>query len=128
MKLKELIKRIPFLIAFILVLISIIQVLMSPDSFNEDGETISYTLNDSILYASFGLIMVLILIIIKNNYWKHAFGILLIIALTSFIEFFSQTLSIEIGFLNFELTALVLLILHLFLNKEVLKDTVKFFM
>jgi hypothetical protein len=127
MKRQEIFKLIPFGIATLLVLISVIQVLMIPNTINDKGETVRYVVSDSILYASFGLIIVLIFIIQRKNYWKHAFGVLLIIALTPLIQFNSRTFSFGIGFIQFEITALGLLIFHLALNKEVLRDTLDFF-
>ena len=127
MKKQTSIKLIPFGIAVILTLISFIQVLMIPSTFNEKGETVNYVISDSILYASFGLAIVLIFIIQRKNYWKHAFAILLLVALTPLIQFYNQTFSFGIGFLQFELTALGLLIFHLILNSEPFDDLKKIF-
>lgn len=127
MKRQEIIKLIPFVIASLLVVISIILVLMIPNTVNDKDEIVRYVVSDSILYASFGLIIVLIFIVQRKNYWKHAFGILLIIALTPLIQFYSQTFSFGIGIIQFDLTALGLLIFHVALNKEVLRDTLDSF-
>ena len=99
---------------------------MIPNTINDKGETVRYVVSDAILYASFGLIIVLIFIIQKKNYWKHAFGILLLVELTPLIQFYSQTFFFGIGIIQFEITALGLLIFHLALNKEVLRDTLDF--
>lgn len=52
---------------------------------------------------------------------------MLVVALTPLIQFYSQTFSFGIGIIQFELTALGLLIFHLGLNNEVLRDTLDFF-
>ena len=127
MKKQTYIKLIPFGIAVLLTLISFIQVLMIPSTVNEKGETVNYVVSDSILYASFGLLIVLIFIIQKKEYWKHSFAILLIIAFTPLIQFYNQTFSFGIGFLQLEITALGLLIFHLILNKEPYNDFKKIF-
>lgn len=127
MKKEEIIKLIPFGIAVILTLISIFQTVIIPNMTDENGTNVRYVIDDSILYACFGLIIVLIFIIQQKTYWKHAFGILLLIALTSVIRFFYVSLSIGIGFLQLELVALGLLIFHLILNKEVLNNTLELF-
>lgn len=122
MKRQDIIKLIPFGIATLLVVISIIQVLMIPNTINDKGETVRYVVSDSILYASFGLVIVLIFIIQRKNYWKYAFGILLVVALTPFIQFYSQTFSFGIGFIQLEVTALGLLFFHFAVNPEIISS------
>ena len=127
---KKFIKIIPFGIAVSLVLISIIKIKLIPNLVidkNETVETIRYVLNDSILYASIGLLIILIFMIQRKKYWKHLFGILLIAALTPFIQFYNQTFSLRIGIISIEFISFGLLIFHLSLNKEVIIDSLEFF-
>lgn len=127
MKRQEIIKLIPVGIATLLVVTSIIQVLKIPNIINSKGETVRYLLIDSIQYASLGLIIVLIFIIQRKNYWKHSFSILLLISITPLIQFYPQTFYFGIGFIDIEITSLGLLIFHLILNQEVLTDSLNLF-
>lgn len=115
---KNLIKLIPFSVAVILVLTHVIQVLTQSSYLNEDGATVSYLVVDSVLYASIGLAITLILIILKQAYWKYVFLGLIILSFTSIIQFSNQSFSIGIGSLSIEMTALGLLIFHIMMNPD----------
>ncbi len=127
MKRQKIIKFIPFGIAMLLVLISIFQAFKIPNTINDKGETVLYLVSDSILYALFGLIIVFIFFILRKNYWKHIFAIVLVYALTPIVQFYTMSLSFGIGFINIDLIALALLTFHLLVNKEVLRDTLNLF-
>ncbi|WP_420578050.1 hypothetical protein [Ekhidna sp.] len=116
---KELPKLIPFGIASILVLTHAFQTLLTPGYVNEEGNEVTYVMADSVLYAGFGLAIVLTLILVNKPAWKYAFAILTVSTFTPWISFYNRTFSFGIGFISFELTALTLLILHLILNPEV---------
>lgn len=122
MKRSDIIKLIPFSIAITMTTISIVEVLLMPESVNEHGQTVTYSVADQIVYAAFGQIIVLIFIIQNRVYWKHVFAVVLLVAMTGFIAFRNSTFFIGIGLLKFEVTALGLLIAHLFLNKKVVDD------
>jgi len=77
---------------------------------------------DSVLYAGFGLVIVLTLILVNKPAWKYAFAVLTILAFTPWISFYTYTFSFGIGFISFEATALSLLIFHLILNQEVFQS------
>jgi hypothetical protein len=117
----EITRLIPFGIATILVLTSIVQVMLIPNTVNTNGETVRYVVSDAVLFASVGLAIVLTLRIFRKKAWKHTFAILLALALTPLIQFSNHTFSFGIGIIQFELTALSLLIFHLAINKEILQ-------
>jgi hypothetical protein len=125
---KKIGQLIPFIIATILTLTHIIEVLLKPSYVNADGETVTYNVVDSVFYGSIGLGITLMLIILNTQLWKYAFTILLILAFTPFIGFYNKTFSFGIGIIQFELTALSLLIFHLIVNPDVfhrIKDFIK---
>ncbi|MBU2062204.1 MAG: hypothetical protein KKH44_10200, partial [Bacteroidetes bacterium] len=68
---KNLSQLIPVGVAIILVLIHVIQVLTTASYLNENGETVSYSMVDTVLYASIGLAITLILIVLKKDIWKY---------------------------------------------------------
>jgi len=127
MKTRNIQKFIPFGIAVGLVLISTIQVLFAPKTLDEQGEVIRYTLNNTEIYAAFGLLVVLVFVILKQRIWKHLYAILLLLAVASFIQFYNVTFHLYIGFLEVEFTALGLLIFHLVVNKDVWYDFLNMF-
>ena len=116
---KELPKLIPFGIASFLVLMHGVEMLLKPDYVNEDGETVYYRVIDSVQYAGLGLLIVLALILLKKPVWKYVFSVLTILALTPLINFFNYTLVLGIGIIQFEATALGLLMLHFAFNPDV---------
>lgn len=119
---KPLLQLLPFGIATLLVLFEIIETVLTPGYVNEDGIPVTYSILDDVLYAGLGLIPVLILILLKKPIWKYLFALLALAAQTPWIQFYSFTFSIGIGFISFELTALGLLSLHLILNPEVYRS------
>ena len=123
---KQFFKFIPFKIATLLVLISIIEVLVIPNFINEIGQEFSFEIIDSVIYALFGLIVVLFFIIQRSRYWSYAFGILLVIGFTPLIKFYNQSFLLGIGFLKIDLITLSILIFHLKMNKEVLDYILNF--
>lgn len=102
---KKLTQLIPFGVAVILVLIHVIQVLTTASYLNENGEMVSYSVVDTVQYASIGLAITLILILLS---------------FTGLIQFYNQTFSIGIGPLSLEMTALGLLIFHLAMNPDII--------
>jgi len=116
---KELPKLIPFGIASILVLTHAIQTLLTPGYVNEEGNEVTYVMADSVMYAGFGLAIVLTLILVNKQVWKHVFAVLTILAFTPLISFYTQTYSFGIGIISIEVTALVILVLHFALNPDV---------
>lgn len=117
---KVYIKLIPFIICVALVVASMIHVWVQPPFQNADGVTVHYSLPMTVIYAAFGLLIVLIFILQRKSYWVHALAILLVIALTPLIQFQSYTIFIGFAFIRFELVSAGILILHLVINKEVL--------
>jgi hypothetical protein len=117
---KKIGQLIAFIIATILTLTHIIEVLLKPSYVNADGETVTYNVVDSVFYGSIGLGITLILIMLNKNAWKYTFTLLLILAFTPFIGFYNRTFSFGIGIIEFELTVLSLLILHLLANPDIL--------
>jgi hypothetical protein len=117
---KKLSQLIPFGVAVMLVLIHVIQVLTTASYLNENGETGSYSIVDTVQYASIGLAITLILIILKKDIWKYMFLILILLSFTGLIQFYNQTFSIGIGPLSLEMTALGLLIFHLAMNPDII--------
>ena len=92
---------------------------MKPKFTNAEGNEVTYVISDSVQLAGFGLLIVLTLILVNKPVWKYVFAILLIFSFTPFVNFYHQTFSFGIGIIQFELTALSILILHLILNPEV---------
>lgn len=119
---KELPKLIPFGIASILVLTHVIQTLLTPGYLNEEGNEVTYVVVDSVQYGGLGLAIVLTLILLNKPVWKHVFTILTVLAFTPWINFYHQTFSFGIGIIQFEVTALGILIFHLVLNPEVFES------
>jgi len=117
---KNLLQFIPFGVAIILVLIHVIQVLTTSSYLNENGETVSYSVVDTVQYGSIGLAITLILIFLKKNIWKYVFLTLILLSFTGLIQFYNQTFSIGIGPLSLEMTALGLLIFHLAMNPDII--------
>jgi len=116
---KNISQLIPFGIAIIFVLIHVIQVLTTSSYLNENGEIVSYSVVDSVQYASIGLVVTLILVILKKNIWKYVFLVLILLSFTGLVQFYNRTFSIGIGPLIIEMTALGLLIFHLVLNPDI---------
>lgn len=115
---KDLTKFIPFGIALILVLIHIVDVLRKPDFTNKDGSISSYVVNDSVFYASIGLGIVLVLIILKQKFWSHVFLGLIVLSFFPFIQFSTSTIFFGINSLSIDLISLSFLIAHLGMNPE----------
>lgn len=109
---KELPKLIPFSIAFIFVLIYLVEILLNPVYNNEQGYQITYSFHNSILYAGFGLLLVLLLIILNKPAWKYLCAIVMILALTPLVSFYNSELFLVIFGIEIELKTLGLLILH----------------
>ena len=119
---KEIFKLIPFGIGSVLVLTHVIQTLLTPGYVNEEGVPVTYSVIDSVLYAGFGLGIVLTLILVNKPVWKYVFAILTILAFTPWISFYSYTFSFGIGLFSFDAIGLGLLIFHLILNPEVFES------
>ncbi|PCJ63617.1 MAG: hypothetical protein COA58_15890 [Bacteroidetes bacterium] len=96
-----------------------IQTLLASSHLNKEGNEVVYVLVDTVLYAGFGLAIVLTLILVNKPVWKQVFAILTILAFTPLISFYTHTLSFGIGIISIELTALAILILHFTLNPDV---------
>ena len=124
---KNLIEYTAFGIAMMLTLAHIAEVMFTPSFINKVGEKVSISIVDSILYAAFGLIITLIFIILKQKYWKYVFLVLILLAFSTLINFYSRTLSIGIGFVQIEFTALALLILHLGTNPGIISSFLNLF-
>ena len=117
---KNLAKYIPFGIAGLLTLQYLIKVFFSSDIVSANGDVSSVSVLDSVIFATVGLVITLILIIIKNEFWKYSFLTLTILSLTPWVRFFDYSFSFGIKPISIELIALGLLIGHLVLNPEML--------
>ena len=117
---KKILSLIPFAIAAIFVLTHLIQTWTIPSTITLDGEITSYSIIDSVFYASIGLVVTFVLILFKQEYWKFIFLGLILLSFTSVIQFYNYTFTVSCGSLNIELTALGLLILHLVLNPDII--------
>ncbi|MEQ9426782.1 MAG: hypothetical protein RJQ09_20330 [Cyclobacteriaceae bacterium] len=104
-----------------------IQTILKQDYTNEEGDFVSHTISTSVQLTGFGLLIVLALIIMNQPLWKYAFTVLAMLALTQWFNFYNYTFSFGIGFIQFELTALTLLTIHIMLNKEVFNSFKAFF-
>jgi len=121
MKKTQLKSILSFGIASLLTLVSIISVLTKNASINENGEVQRYQVINPVIYAAAGLIIVLVLIVIKVKLWKYLFAILVLLALFGVIQFHYYVIHFGIeGLISFELTAIILLSLHLYSNPEIL--------
>jgi len=116
---KNLSQFIPFGVAVLLVLIHVIQVFTTASYVNRNGETVSYSVMGTIQYASIGLAITLIFIILQNNIWKYVFLGVILLSFTGLIQFYNYTFSIGIGPLSFEMTAFGLLLFHLIMNPDI---------
>jgi hypothetical protein len=124
----RIISIIPFLVASTLFLSSVIEILLTPDKVNEQGELLTYTLPDKIVLGGTGLLLTLILILISKIQWKYVFAVLLLISIFQLTQFYLWIFPYEIRItypsfeinLSFELTALFLLTGHILLNKDIL--------
>lgn len=123
---KRLSQLIAFGIASILVLADVIQVLTTSAYLNENGEIVSYSVIDTVIYASIGLAITLLLIVLKKNFWRYVFLVLVIISFTDLIQFYSRTFSIGFGPIIIDLSALGLLLLHLAVNPDILAKAKQF--
>ena len=109
MKKTQIFKLSSFIIALTLVLFHIIQVSIS-----------RYSITTSVLYGGIGLLFCLILILLKQSYWKFVFLGLIIISFSEYVNFYNQTHSIGINSLEIELTPLILFLIHIAVNPELL--------
>ena len=110
-----------FGIASLLTLVSIISVLTKNTSINENGEVQRYQVINPVIYAAVGLIIVLVLLVVKIKLWKYLFAILVLLALFGVLQFHYYVIHFGIeGLISIELTAIILLGLHLYFNPEIL--------
>ncbi len=84
----------------------------------ETGEDYSFTLGKSLLIGIFGVVIVLIFLIQKKKYWVHALSLLILLTITPLVTVSNFSLYVGAGILSFDIVALSLLGLHLFLNDE----------
>ena len=124
MRKSSMIPLVPYSLALLLDLISIIMVLLMTDSIISNGLISSF--GDDFLFGTLGLAVVSVLVLRKKYYWKHAFGLLLVLALTPWVSFFNISFGFGIGFLKFDLIPLGLLIFHVSVNREVKDDLLAF--
>ncbi|UTW67819.1 hypothetical protein KFE94_06820 [bacterium SCSIO 12643] len=115
---------IPFIIACLIMSISIIQVIMIPQTIDEKGRLVTYLLENSVFYGAIGLFITLNLILIKRDIWKYAF---LILVLASFSPFIDLIGFFRLYFIGINIISLTILILHLYFNTEIIYNTINFF-
>lgn len=119
---RTVLQLIPYVLAAVLVLTHIIQVLTSSSFLNDNGELSYYSFVDSVLYASLGLAITLVFILLKKSYWKYVFLGVILLSLTEFVEFYPVTFTIGIGVLSIEMTSLGLLIFHITMNPDMISS------
>ncbi len=122
MKFHHLIKYFPLGVAIAFTLVSIISVMLLPAEVEENGNIIEYAVSNSIWLGALGLFFVLILVPFKGCYWSILFLILLLLAHSSLIQFYSTTYTIGFGWLRYNVMLSSLLILHVTLNLESIKE------
>lgn len=124
---KKVTNKIPFAIVVALMLFSAIRILAFPHVSDSSGEGFQYFFSAPLVYGLVGLTFILVLIFLKKRLWKHAFAILLIVSFTPYVQFYYQTFTIWIGVIPIELIGFALLIPHLILNKDILRDFLSLF-
>lgn len=113
---------IAFVIASLLVCTTLALSMFNSNMLNNQGEIISTGIIEPVKYAGYGLLATLTLLVTNNKAWIYSFIILLLIAQTSLVQFCNYTYSIGIiGFIEIELTSLILLIIHIRCNDQVLR-------
>lgn len=93
MILKKLAQLIPFISASLFVLTPIFQVLSQSNSITYNRTIIYTTVEDSVFYASIGLAITFILILLKKNAWKYLFLGLILLSFTHIIQFSNWSFS-----------------------------------
>lgn len=119
MKSKHL-KILPFAIAALLNLVSLIAIGISYYTIAENGSNTHYSLDYPLISATIALFLIFVLIKLNQAYWKHAFFVLLLVGLSPLIQFSFINFSIGIGPMIIDPFALLLLLFHLYKNQDML--------
>lgn len=112
---------IPFIIASLLTLTSMILVWIKPEFTDENGQITGYQVNDTVKYFFYGIIFNLVLILIHKNLWKYTFLLQLILAFWGLIHVLNVTIEIYLGIVKIEIVSVLLLLIHVAINKDIIK-------
>ncbi|MBD0402447.1 hypothetical protein [Flammeovirga sp. EKP202] len=124
MKTKESIKYIPLGIATLLTIPYFIENTFFQNLQLENDGSIHFSYYTKFSLSYVGLLISIILLLLKNEYWKHAFATLLLAGTFHLVQIFHLIFSIEIGFIHIDITSLLLLIAHIKVN-PVLSEEIK---
>ncbi|WP_044205421.1 hypothetical protein [Flammeovirga sp. OC4] len=116
MKTKESIKYIPLGIATLLTIPYFIENTFFQNLLLENDSNIHFSYYAKNFLSYVGLLISILLILLKSEYWKHAFAILLLAGIFHLVQIYHLIFSIEIGFINIDITSLLLLIGHIKVN------------
>jgi hypothetical protein len=120
MKNQSILKYLVYLFTCVFTLYNVVDIKTSTE-LDLFGNELTYLVPDSIVYAGFGLILVFVFIILKSEYWKSAFAIVLLAATFNLIQFSPRTST----FMGVETTYVLLLFFHLGLNSEIFNPVKK---
>jgi hypothetical protein len=118
---------IPFGFALLLTSQYLLKVLLTSETINIKGETVSVSFLDSILFGAIGLLITLVFILLKKKVWKVVFTIVIVASFTPWIQFWDYTFAFGISPISLDLIGLALLISHLTFNSEILKPILEKF-
>lgn len=110
----KLLRFIPFLVAFAMVLKVVIEVMSS--NFLETNENISYQVVQSVQYGGIALCLVGLSIFLKRDIWAYLFFGVIVASFFPILSFTNLEVSFQLGSFKIDLIAVPLLIFHVFLN------------
>ena len=118
---------IPFVIASFLVILHYGEVMISNQYVDPSASTIRYlSILQPVKLAAIGLTITLILILLKQFYWKLVFLILIMVSFTPLMGFSSHTYGIRFDEILIELIPLGLLTSHILLNPDLVKFMLRY--
>jgi len=110
-----------FIVASLINIITILVIWLIPDSINGEGQKITNSVPDSVKFFTIGLILIGLLTPIKQKIWKFLFLFLLIVSMFPILNVSSINLSVGIGQLTINLIPTLLLLAHLYYNRDIIK-------
>lgn len=125
MKIKFPAQYISLLIVTGLIVYTVINTLASSGIDPILGSYVEYVVPENIIYGGICLIFIWAMALIKDNYWKYFFSVVLIAATVGLIQFRTYSVGLDFGLFQIEITILFLLVVHLITNREIIKVIIK---